>query len=52
MIKRLLRLAVLAAIASAVATAIKAKRTMPADDAGSSPSVDDWPEVPRNPATS
>ncbi|HEV3328861.1 MAG TPA: hypothetical protein VGZ33_05640 [Acidimicrobiales bacterium] len=53
MFKRLIRLAALAAIASAVATAVKmATQGAPerhAADAGGAGSVDTWPEVPRNP---
>jgi hypothetical protein len=53
MLKRLIRLAALAAIASAIATAVKmATQGAPqrnATDASGSGSVDTWPEVPRNP---
>ncbi len=53
MLKRLIRLAALAAIASAVASAMKmATQGAPqrnAADAGGPGSVDSWPEVPRNP---
>jgi len=53
MLKRLVKLAVFAAIASAVGTAIqKVTQGTPqhsaADGAGAG-SVDTWPEVPRNP---
>jgi hypothetical protein len=50
--KRLLKLAVLAAIVSAVASALKmaTQGTAQHDAATATPgSVDTWPEVPRNP---
>ncbi|HEV3213825.1 MAG TPA: hypothetical protein VGZ03_10560 [Acidimicrobiales bacterium] len=55
LIKRLFKLAVLAAVASAIASAVKmATQGSPQHDAASpaAGSVDTWPEVPRNPDAS
>jgi hypothetical protein len=54
MLKRLLRLVIFAAIASAVASAVKVVSQQgpsnnAADDASAPGSVDTWPDVPRNP---
>jgi hypothetical protein len=51
MFKRLLKLAVFAAIASAIAQAVKmaTQGSPPHDAASAAGSVDTWPEVPRNP---
>jgi hypothetical protein len=53
MLKRLIRLALFAAVASAIASALQmltqGSSRHHAADAGGSGSVDTWPEVPRNP---
>jgi hypothetical protein len=54
MLKRLIRLVLFAVIASAVASAVKLVKeqsTPPHDaaDAGAPGSVDQWPDVPKNP---
>jgi hypothetical protein len=56
MLKRLIRLALFAAIASAIASALQMRSQGAAPhhaaDTGGTGSVDTWPEVPRNPEAS